>query len=94
VLLEVGVELTEEGVLEFEVGVEKKGQHGFVSNVDHQAIGFGFAGLLVGKVNKWSEVSHGLNATFIRKVVRPNDEAVERFSDESEAVLWIDSAEV
>ena len=93
-LLEVGVQLTEEGVLEFEVCVEKKGQHGFVSDVDHQAIGLGFAGLLVGEVDKWSEVSHGLDATFVRKVVRSNDEAMQRFGDESEAVLWIDSAEV
>ena len=92
--MEVGVQLTEEGVLEFEVCVEKKGQHGFVSDVDHQAIGLGFAGLLVGEVDKWSEVSHGLDATFVRKVVRSNDEAMQRFGDESEAVLWIDSAEV
>ena len=74
--MEMSIELTEEGVFEFEVGVEKKGQHGFVSNVDHQAIGFGFAGLFVCKVHKWGEVSHGLYATFIRKVVRSNDEAM------------------
>lgn len=94
VLLEVGVELAEEGVFEFEVCVEKKGQHGFVSYVDHQAVGLGFAGLLVGEVDKRSEVSHGLDATFVRKVVRANDEAMKRFGNESEAVLWIDSAEV
>jgi hypothetical protein len=65
-----------------------------VANVHHQAIGLGFAGLFVGEVDKRGKVSHWLDATFVRKVVRPNDEAMERFGDESEAVLWIDSAEV
>ena len=81
-------------MFEFEVCVEEKGEHGFVAYVYHQAIGFCFAGLFVGKVDKRSKVSHGLDATFVREVVRSNDETMKRFGDQSKAVLWIDSAEV
>lgn len=45
-------------MFEFEVGVEEEGQHGFVAYVHHQAIGLGFAGLLVGEVDKRGKVSH------------------------------------
>ena len=78
VLCKMVVELLKEGIIEYLVNVEEKGNHCLVTNVYHKSICLHFASLFVVEVDHWCVVLHGAaSVAFFGKVVWSNNEAVE-----------------
>ena len=88
------IQRVQEFVVEHLIHFEKECQHGLVSDVNHQLVGFDTPCGMICNINGWSIVFHRRRSILLIKVVRTNDKAMQRLVNESKRILWVNAAEV